>query len=122
MPRQAESSVVDGGIIYAGVKIIRFFPATWSAEQKISAFVAVGGFISIVFSILALWRTLPLENCTIDTLSVNLYLFAGVFGIATVTFGIWMVLRRIGFPLFRWLSALFGGIGVGIWPAMEYVC
>jgi hypothetical protein len=76
----------------------------------------------MVFSILAAWRTFPLANCMIDMRSVNLYLLAGVFGIATITFGTWMVLRQIGFPSFRRLSVLFGGIGVSIWPVMEYVC
>ena len=104
------------------MRIIRFFPESWSVEEKISAFVVSGGFISIFFSILAARRTFSLEDCMIDTLSANLYLIAGVFGIATLTFGIWMVLRQIGFPLFRGLSALFGAIGAGIWPVAEYIC
>jgi hypothetical protein len=81
-----------------------------------------GGFVSIIFAILAAWRTFSPEDCQIDTLSANLYLLAGIFGIATITFGTWMVLRQIGFPSFRRLSVLCGGTGVGIWPLMAYIC
>jgi hypothetical protein len=99
-----------------------FFLGSWSTEEKLSAAVLYGGSFSVLFSIWGALRTLLPDDCVIDAMSVNLYLLAGASGIATLTFGTWLVLRHLGFSSFRWLAVVFGVIGVSAWPVMDYVC
>jgi hypothetical protein len=98
-----------------------FFLAAWSGEEKLSAAVLYGGLSSIFFSTWGVWRTV-LDDCIMDALSVNLYVFASASGIAAFTFGTWLVFRHIGFATFRWLAFVFGVIGVSVWPVVDYVC
>ena len=96
------------------------FPEQWSAEEKISTVVFFGGFISAVLSIWGAFKVVWLDSYMINSMSANLFVLAGIFGIPTLTFGVWMCWRGIGFPLLRWSSAVLGGIGVSIWPLMDY--
>jgi hypothetical protein len=98
-----------------------FFPESWSTEEKLSAAVLYGGSFAMLFSAWSVLRTVSLD-CAIDAMSINLYVLASASGIGTFTFGTWMVFRRIGFVTFRWLSFVFGVIGISVWPVIEYVC
>ncbi len=82
--------------------------------------VVAGGVISVALSSWAVFRIVDLEGLRIEALSADLLTLAGVFGIPTLTFGVWMCWRRIGFTVCRYLSVGFGGIGVSAWPLMDY--
>jgi len=82
--------------------------------------VASGGVIALAFSLAGVLQTTRPDEFLIDTVAANLFTLAGIFGIATLTFGVWMCWRRVGFLFFRILSVVFGTIGVGIWPVMDY--
>ncbi len=97
------------------------FPKSWSAAEQISVVVVAGGFYAFTFSAWGMARIAWADGFLIDTKSATIFLLAGILGIPTLTFGAWMCWRRIGFPSCRWLSLLFGVIGVTIWPLMDYL-
>jgi hypothetical protein len=104
----------------AGIRTINVSLKSWSGKQQISAVVAFGGIIALTLSFAGVLQTIGQGEFLIDTIAANLFTLAGIFGIATLTFGVWMSWRRVGFLLFRILSVVFGAIGVGIWPIMDY--
>ena len=82
---------------------------------------AAGGVIAVVLAGWAVFRVTYLGAYRIDALSADLLTLAGFAGIATLVFGVWICLRRVGFIVFRIVSVVFGAIGVFTWPWLDYL-
>jgi hypothetical protein len=95
------------------------FPESWSAEENLSSIIAFGGVISTVFVVSAALRILWFTDRQIDVTAANLLTLAGILGMATLTFAVWMCWRRIGFPGFRYSALVLSIIGVSSWPVMN---